>query len=910
MIKSISRKMKYLLVAVFAFVLSFTALIVSMPKAKADNTEIMQFYNTQTGDFLEGSTVTKDGRLKWNIPVLENKKRKAVAPGDDPAYSAAFYLKAGETLEFEFNTSGRVLHAINMPLSYLYKADGLIDSETGKTDPNTPYPDFSGDNSATGQLTIECTGYSFTYPENQQVALGLGDDFKDTAPHTTDSLYVRIVNKSGEDAFFVMNNTGAPDDETATMMKYSYEAAPTITVDFDKQGGTGGTSSISADIGSAMPSITLPTKTGYTFNGYYSGKNGTGTKYYNANGSSASNCPSENLKLYAYWIANTYTVKYNGNKPSGASGNVTNIPGNATWTYDSNATLGAAPTLAGYTFGGWYREASCTNKLGNAGQDLTKPNLTSTKGDTVNLYAKWTVNSYTVTLNNNGGTGGSTSVSAKYDSAMPNATMPERFGYDFLGYYDTDEATGGTQYYTSTGASARTWNKTNNTTLYARWEVINDIQPVVSKIDAIGGPNNVSYPTSKDAIIEAESAYNSLIVTHPEYADVDIVVTKHNELLQDRDNYDELRDEAINNVISLINNLGEITYPISHDGIVEAENGYNNLADEDKTYITNYGTLTEARTNYDNQRTEKIQEVINAIDAIGEIEYPTSEEKLYNALDLFTNLLQEDKTNGSITNKDDLEEKEIAYYDLADQAIANVDALISAIESPLVYPKAKEDINAARSAYNNLAIHDQNPTTVEKYNLLLEIETVDVIYNSIKNIEEVEDTASFRNRINNIRCIYDGFDSSIRAYLPDDFLGLLEEYEAIIVVMDAINAIGDVEYTSESKALIDAAQAAYEALDDDLKEDVANYDKLVQANTDYDKVDESVVKINNIPEFEYTSEFKDIIDDARNTYDALTDYQKYIFPQDVLDKLLDAEEKYDAIDKITNIGYKDKVREI
>ena len=48
-------------------------------------------------------------------------------------------------------------------------------------------------------------------------------------------------------------------------------------------------------------------------------------------------------------------------------------------------------------------------------------------------------------------------------------TKPTRTGYTFGGWYDTSAATGGTQYYTAAGASARTWNKTANATLYARW---------------------------------------------------------------------------------------------------------------------------------------------------------------------------------------------------------------------------------------------------------------------------------------------------------------------------------------------------------------------------------------------------------------------------------------------------------
>lgn len=41
MIKSISKKMKYLLVAVFAFIFSITALVIGMPKAKASDDEVL-----------------------------------------------------------------------------------------------------------------------------------------------------------------------------------------------------------------------------------------------------------------------------------------------------------------------------------------------------------------------------------------------------------------------------------------------------------------------------------------------------------------------------------------------------------------------------------------------------------------------------------------------------------------------------------------------------------------------------------------------------------------------------------------------------------------------------------------------------------------------------------------------------
>ena len=75
--------------------------------------------------------------------------------------------------------------------------------------------------------------------------------------------------------------------------------------------------------------------------------------------------------------------------------------------------------------------------------------------------------SYTVSLNKNGGAGGTSSVKVTYGANMPSITVPTYTGHAFQGYYDT--ISGGTQYYTASGTSARTWNKILKATLYARW---------------------------------------------------------------------------------------------------------------------------------------------------------------------------------------------------------------------------------------------------------------------------------------------------------------------------------------------------------------------------------------------------------------------------------------------------------
>ena len=82
----------------------------------------------------------------------------------------------------------------------------------------------------------------------------------------------------------------------------------TYTVTFNKQSGTGGTNSATATYDATMPSATMPTRTGYTFNGYFDATSG-GTKYYNANGTSARTWnKAANTTLHAQWTENKYNV--------------------------------------------------------------------------------------------------------------------------------------------------------------------------------------------------------------------------------------------------------------------------------------------------------------------------------------------------------------------------------------------------------------------------------------------------------------------------------------------------------------------------------------------------------------------------------------------------------------------------
>lgn len=230
-------------------------------------------------------------------------------------------------------------------------------------------------------------------------------------------------------------------------------------VTLDDTGGSGGSGSVTATYDAAMTAgLKAPTRTGYTFTGYYDASSG-GTKYYNADMTSAKNWDkTADTPLYAQWTKNTYTVSYDGN------GSTIGSTVSSSHTYDVEANLTTNGfSRTGYTFNGWNTKSDGS---GTAYSNVAPvSNLTEENGVTVTLYAQWKANNYTVTLDDNGGSGGSGSVTATYDAAMPNALKPTLAGYTFDGYEDSE----GTLYYNADMTSARTFDQTNNITLYAKW---------------------------------------------------------------------------------------------------------------------------------------------------------------------------------------------------------------------------------------------------------------------------------------------------------------------------------------------------------------------------------------------------------------------------------------------------------
>ena len=153
----------------------------------------------------------------------------------------------------------------------------------------------------------------------------------------------------------------------------------TYTVNFDANGGEGAMTSQTLTYGKTSESLKANafTKPGYTFAGWNTAADGTGTAY--TNRQTTPNVTTENggaVTLYAQWTANSYTVKFDGN---GAEGTMVD----QSFTYDAEQALTANGfTKTGYTFAGW--------KLGDTTYEdgATVKNLATS--EEITLIAQWT----------------------------------------------------------------------------------------------------------------------------------------------------------------------------------------------------------------------------------------------------------------------------------------------------------------------------------------------------------------------------------------------------------------------------------------------------------------------------------------------------------------------------------------
>ena len=181
------------------------------------------------------------------------------------------------------------------------------------------------------------------------------------------------------------------------------------TITFDTDGGSE-VAPITQDYGSAITAPAAPTREGYTFTGW--------------DKTIPATMPAGDMTITAQWTVNQYTITYDLDGGT-AEGNPD------TYTVETDAFTLKNPTRPGYTFTGW-------SGTGLTGED----NLTVTipKGSTGNrsYTAHWSLNTYSITYDLNGGTASGNPTSYTVESATITLNQPTKTGYTFTGWSGTD----------------------------------------------------------------------------------------------------------------------------------------------------------------------------------------------------------------------------------------------------------------------------------------------------------------------------------------------------------------------------------------------------------------------------------------------------------------------------------------
>ena len=226
----------------------------------------------------------------------------------------------------------------------------------------------------------------------------------------------------------------------------------TCAVTIDGQGGTDGTATVCKGE-TALSDIVAPARAGYVLEGYYDASPITalgkamkiaetdGTllpsrgHYTDADGKWAEG-GMESVTLYANWIATSYDLKFDSNKPADAS---TAIAGSTeTMTKLKHGSAFRVPacgySLPGYGFDSWNTRADGTGTRIEAGAEVS--DLEETSAGIAMLYAIWKPCEYTVTFE--GGEAGGSPYTQTMTFDEPAALASLRFdapaGKRFLGW--------------------------------------------------------------------------------------------------------------------------------------------------------------------------------------------------------------------------------------------------------------------------------------------------------------------------------------------------------------------------------------------------------------------------------------------------------------------------------------------
>ena len=275
-------------------------------------------------------------------------------------------------------------------------------------------------------LTVNPNGGTWNGSAEQQTVTGTYNSKETIANPTAPNGYTVTLNNDGMTSEITQTNT---------FTGWTLSGKGSISGTTYTYGDGNGT--LTANYSGDDITLPTPTKEGYTFDGWYTSETGgykVETPYK----------PTNDITLYARWIANKYKITFDGN---GATG----VPSSKDVTYGEKYGELPTPTKEGYEFDGWYKED---------GTKVTKDDIVDITGET-KLIAGWLGAEYTVNFDADGGNTSVSSKQVKNGGKYGELPTPTKEGYTFVGWYDNDD---------NKIESTTTANISSDVTLKAKYE--------------------------------------------------------------------------------------------------------------------------------------------------------------------------------------------------------------------------------------------------------------------------------------------------------------------------------------------------------------------------------------------------------------------------------------------------------
>lgn len=203
-----------------------------------------------------------------------------------------------------------------------------------------------------------------------------GGTYSVIALHTKTTSLVKTITSSQSTTNLIPSGsiiTGIAEEDLGTPVGHNSATVQTVAdgkvkVFFEGNGGSETDAQV-IDKGAKVTAPSNPTRTGYTFAGWYQDAEGTGSAF-----NLSTKTFAVDTYCYAKWTINTYTVTYDSNEGSAVDPE--------TVDYGEAFAEPEPPTLEGNVFAGWYTDDETFENLYDFATLATEDII---------LYAKWTL---------------------------------------------------------------------------------------------------------------------------------------------------------------------------------------------------------------------------------------------------------------------------------------------------------------------------------------------------------------------------------------------------------------------------------------------------------------------------------------------------------------------------------------